>query len=140
MWTQTVVRLLALSLSGGILCGLLWDLFKIPRVVFGVPESRTENKFHTIVVFVQDFLFCILCGLVTIVVLYYGNEGIIRGIAFVGLSVGFAAYRVTFGALTEFCVRKLCGVASKAVKKVSVLCEKFVVFVKKHQEKKVKEE
>ena len=140
MWTQTVVRLLALSLSGGILCGALWDLFKIPRIVFGISESISANKLHAVIVFVQDLLFCLLCGLVAIIVLYYGNEGNIRGIALVGMSVSFAAYRFTFGALTELCVKKLCGIVSKAGAKLLDMYKRFVSILKKHRKEKIKEE
>ena len=35
MWTQTIVRLLAVSFVGGVLCGAVWDLLKISRMIFG---------------------------------------------------------------------------------------------------------
>lgn len=133
MWTQTVARLFALSLSGGILCGMLWDVFKIPRIVCGIPESKTDNMLYTFVVFLQDLFFCLLCGIVTILVLYYGNEGNIRGIAFVGMSVSFAAYRVTFGTLAEKCVKKLCVLASKICSKIFCLCKKIASLLKKRK-------
>lgn len=140
MWTQTVVRLLALSLSGGILCGALWDVFKVPRIVLGISETTAVNRLHTVVVFIQDILFCLSCGVVAIVVLYYGNEGNIRGIALVGMSAGFASYRVTFGALTEFCVKKLCGIISRIVLRLLDACKKFDLLVKKLRKEKIKEE
>lgn len=137
MWTQTIFRLLALSLSGGILCGILWDVFSIPRIIFGIPESDTGNKFHTVVLFMEDLIFCFFCGLVAILVLYYGNDGNIRGIAFVGMSAGFAAYRVTFGALAQICTKKLCCLVSRICSKLTRFCKKLY---KKYKKEKIKEE
>lgn len=116
MWNQTVVHLLALSLAGGIVCGALWDIFKIPRIIFGIPEAPRGKIFHVCAVFLQDVVFCLSCACVTLAVTYYGNDGNLRGVAVVGEILGFAAYRVTLGALATAAVTKLRGFALRIFK------------------------
>ena len=137
MWTQTILRLLAFSFLGGILCGILWDVFLIPRIIFGISESDNKNMLHTAVVFVQDLIFCFLCGIVAILVLYYGNDGNIRGIAFAGMLASFWAYRVTIGALVKICTRRLSDALLKMRLRAARLCKKIY---KKYKKEKIKEE
>lgn len=137
MWTQTVFKLLALSLAGGIFCGAFWDVFKIPKAFLGRCKSKAKNIIRIVVTFVTDVVFCLLCGCVAILVFYYGNEGNIRGIAVALMAAGFWAYRVSFGAFISFLARKI----SRIVKKVGLkLTCKFKELIFKLKKDKIKEE
>ena len=124
MWTQTIVRLLAVSFVGGVLCGAVWDLLKISRMIFGISEAQSKKAVHIAVIFVQDVTFCIICACVTLVALYYGNEGEMRGIALGGEACGFFVYRATLGAF-------IFAVISRCIE----LCRKIFDRVKKRWER-----
>lgn len=106
MWTQTVLRLIAMAFVGGLLCGACWDLFKIQRIVFGISETCYENKLKYIIVFVQDVLFCLACGILAILVFYYGNEGNVRVVGLLVMSLGFVIYRTTIGHVVTKCTER----------------------------------
>lgn len=121
MWTQTIVQLVALSLAGGIVCGILWDFHKVPRIFLGISETPKWNKPCFFIVFAQDVLFCLACGCVALAVLYYGNEGNLRGIALLGMIAGFAAYRVSIGTLVCVFTKKLREFAARVRNKIILL-------------------
>ena len=132
MWTQSVLKLLALSLMGGILCGALWDVFKAPRVLLGLCKCKEIRIVNVCAGFVWDVIFCIVCGCVAIVVFYYGNEGVFRGVAVALMAMGFWAYRVSVGAFVVFAASKICLL----LKRVS----RWFVLKIKEKFKKIKEE
>ena len=99
MWSENILRLIAMMALGGVLCGSLWDLFSVPRVILGIPEAPKLKSLSFFVVLVQDIIFCLLCACVTLVALYYGNEGKPRAIAVLVQVACFAFYRATLGKL-----------------------------------------
>ena len=126
MWEQTVPVLFALSLAGGILCGVVWDAFKITRIFLGIsdfPEAngRYKKRRDFVFLFLQDLLFCIIFGCVLSVGMYYGNEGRLRAFAPVGMLLGFWAYRRTLGALVIMVAEKSASLLRKVSRKIFVL-------------------
>lgn len=105
-------------LLGGVL-GAIYDALRITRVFFGVHYSRRaakrlqeirlpflsphkrrrESPALGIIVFVEDLLFCILAGVLLILLLYEANNGKIRFPVFLCAGVGFLLYRATAGRL-----------------------------------------
>ena len=139
MWVQTLPQLMAVSLMGGILSGALWDIFKLPAaLLFG--ENQKKTVFYKISEFVSDFVFCISCGCVFLVALYYGNSGNMRGVAVLCMAVGFAAYRISLGRLSGVVVQKVRAFVLYTAKKLLDFIKKFVKTVKKHRKEKIKEE
>ena len=137
MWTQTVFKLIAIALMGGIVCGALWDVFKIPQIVFCFGNGKATNILRIFVTFVSDVTFCLVCGCVAILAFYYGNEGNMRGVAFVLMAVGFWAYRVSLGAFICFLAKRIC----RAFKKTSsVLVNRIKKICVRIRKIKIKEE
>ena len=139
MWAQTLPQLMALSLMGGILCGALWDVLKLPAVLL-LGENQKGKAIFIISEFVSDFVFCITCGCVFLVALYYGNSGNLRGAAVLCMAAGFAAYRVSFGKLTRAVALKIRMTTIRVWQKLLLLIKKVVKTVKKHRKEKIKEE
>lgn len=115
----------------GIVCGaglgVVWDIFRITRVLAGVryPSRRADVLYqkplpllrrpvsrpsadaggrpwrilrHT-VIFLEDVLFGLLCGVVMTLLIYFTNDGIFRAMAPMGMLTGFFVYYMTVGRL-----------------------------------------
>ena len=93
--------LLYLSLGLGIFLGLVYDVFKLFRLLTGA------GKF---VVFVEDILFCAFCGVCFSVVFYNASRGAMRLYAFLAAIATFSLYYFTVGRLTEKAARKVVSV------------------------------
>ena len=103
----------------GVVLGAVYDLLRITRVFLGVQYSRRgkarlskqklpllkarqkkkENPALGIVVFFEDFLFCVFCGIAMILLFYVCNNGKIRYSVFPVAVGGFLCYRGTIGKL-----------------------------------------
>ena len=141
MWQQTIVKLIAMSVACGVVCGVLWDFFKILRIAFSTNDGPSCRGAHFVIVFFQDVVFCILSGCLFSVMLYYGNEGRFRSFAALGAISGFAAYRVSFGVLIVglskklfLCLHKLTakikGFLSRTLKRIKQLLKKRIIKIK----------
>lgn len=103
----------------GLLLGAVYDVLRITRVLLGVHYShrmarrlrnlrlpllsptpeRKESRVLGVVVFVEDLLFCLLAGILLILLFYEKNDGVFRFPVFLCAAGGFCAYRVTLGRL-----------------------------------------
>ena len=101
----------------GVLLGAVYDVLRITRVFLGVHYSyrmadrlrnlrlpllpscakRRESRALGIVVFVEDLLFCLLAGVLLVLLFYEKNHGIFRFPVFLCAGGGFLLYRVTVG-------------------------------------------
>lgn len=70
----------------GILSGILFDLLKIKRRIFGV------NKF---ILFIDDFAFMIFCAILVIFNAYAFNNGNMKWYEIPDMTAGFIIYRKT---------------------------------------------
>ena len=135
MWEQTVPALFGLALTGGILCGVFWDISKIIRIFLGISDfpdinGKYKKRIDFVFLFVQDVFFCMIFGCVLCVVMYYGNEGRLRALAPVGMLLGFWAYRQTLGALVIMTAEKAFSILRKAGRKILVLFRNFASKIK----------
>ena len=109
-------------LTGGIL-GLLYDGFRITRIFLGEHFSSVVSRFETvdlpligaprklqgrkrlraIMLFVGDFLFCVIASVLLILLFYQMNHGKIRFMTFVLTGAGFYLYRITIGKIIMLC-------------------------------------
>ena len=107
------------AMALGAVLGFVYDLLRITRVFFGVQYSRRgrgtlskqklpllkprqkkkENPALGIVIFFEDFLFCVFCGIAMILLFYVCNNGKIRYSVFPVAAGGFLCYRGTLGKL-----------------------------------------
>lgn len=75
----------------GAFIGLLYDLFRVSRVLLG----RGRLK-----VFFEDLVFCLMSAVVLCVFVFNTTMGMVRLFAFCGVAVGFFLYYFTLGRLT----------------------------------------
>ena len=114
--TQLAMLYVSACLLGAAL-GLLYDGFRILRVFLGERFSQAGNRFQnvklplitmggnrkkhrkilSVVVFLEDFLFCVLAGIAIVLLVYQLNNGKIRLLIFPLAAVGFVVYRHTVG-------------------------------------------
>ena len=114
---------LFLSLACGGLCGVLYDLFRISRVLLGVSEytaaarklyaapmpligcvyrpgsTPVRDRIGNGVIALGDVLYGILSGCVFSVFLYVAASGCFRWFYLAGAGIGFLVYYFTFGRL-----------------------------------------
>ena len=87
----------------GALIGLIYDFFRISRVLFG--KGRVK-------IFFEDLVFCLMSAVLLCVFIFNATMGMIRLFAFCGIAVGFFFHYFTFGKLTvgfAIVLRKLFG-------------------------------
>lgn len=93
--------LFLLSLAAGILMGILWSAVRIWRGLCGATERSHGRRIFRILRGVLligvDIMVCLLCSVILILVLYYGNDGQFRLLAVVGSGLGLAVWRRTLG-------------------------------------------
>lgn len=86
------------SLLTGALIGLVYDFFRIGRVIF---------KGGRIKLFFDDVLFFVMAALVFAVFTFNATMGVVRMFAAIGALVGFFAYRFSIGLFTANAARTL---------------------------------
>ena len=71
----------------GVFLGILFDLFYVP-----VSICRRIRFF----VFLLDFIYCLTCCILFIIVIYITNYGYVRWYEFLSVALGMGIYRVVF--------------------------------------------
>ncbi len=79
------------SLLAGIVCGAVYDIFRILRAF------AFKNK---VIIFAEDVIYCLFVAAVFMILFYNYSEGRIRLFAFAGVIAGFSGYYFTVGKLT----------------------------------------
>ena len=112
-----LLYLYALIMGGAL--GALYDAFRITRVFLGVHYSRRaarrlqelrlpflkpykrrrESRALGVVIFFEDLIFCLLAGILLILLLYEANNGKFRFPVILCAGAGFLLYRGTLGRL-----------------------------------------
>jgi spore cortex biosynthesis protein YabQ len=72
------------------LIAFIYDLFRIKR-----KAVRTAN----ILIYIEDFIYWIIVAVVMFTIVYYSNEGEIRGYTFIGTVVGAVLYALLLSKL-----------------------------------------
>lgn len=116
---EALASLYFYALLLGVFLGAVYDLLRITRVFLGVHYShrtakrlqqlqlpllkpkgkKRESRALGVVVFLEDFLFCLFAGILLILLFYELNNGKIRYLAFLCAGAGFLLYRGTLGRL-----------------------------------------
>lgn len=86
------------SLLTGVLIGLIYDIFRIGRVIFGGGRIK---------LFLEDVLFLVMAALVFAVFTFNATMGVVRMFAAIGALIGFFAYRFSLGLCTAYIARSL---------------------------------
>lgn len=82
------------SVCGGMVIAFIYDIFRIKR-----KAVKTRNVFT----YIEDFLFWVLVAAVMFAVLYYSNEGEIRGYIFIGTILGAILYILLLSKIVIHC-------------------------------------
>lgn len=114
-----LARLFLYALFLGVGLGAVYDVLRISRIFLGVHYSRRmvkklrnisfpllpkrkekhESRLLGLVIFLQDFFFCVLCGVSLVLLFYEVNSGNFRLSAAFCVGGGFLLYRYTLGRL-----------------------------------------
>lgn len=95
------------SVIGGIAMAFIYDLFRIKR-----KTVRTIN----FLTHIEDLFYWILVALIMFAVVYYSNEGEIRGYIFIGTVLGVILYALVFSRLVMASFLYVLGVIKKFFK------------------------
>ena len=139
--SQKLLCLLCLVSAGaGVIMGLFYDVLYMTRVMCGLhikkqcvstcPECdqhtdvscatrkksvRLHSAFSSVVLFVEDVIFFLVCGVCVVLILYFVNDGQFRFFVPLGLASGFFVYKMTVGRLVRALLEVLVGVVHKAL-------------------------
>lgn len=72
-------------IAGGIIIAFIYDIFRV---------RRKSIKASNIIVYFEDFIYWIIVAFILFAVLYYSNEGEIRGYLILGIVLGIILYAV----------------------------------------------
>lgn len=105
--TPRQLELFGYSLIFGVLLGVLYDVFRIFRLIF------FKNK---VAVIFQDILFWTIAGFSTFLFFLATNFGHIRFYMLLGMLIGASIYYLTVGRLIFLLVKGICDTVRKALK------------------------
>lgn len=103
------------SIIGGALIAFVYDLFRIKR-----KTVRTVN----ILTHIEDLVYWILVALIMFGVVYYSNEGEIRGYIFIGTIIGVTLYTL----LLSKAVMASCLLVISVISRIFLTMWKIVTF------------
>ncbi|TYQ14601.1 UNVERIFIED_CONTAM: spore cortex biosynthesis protein YabQ [Acetivibrio alkalicellulosi] len=72
---------------GGMIIAFIYDIFRV---------RRKTIKSGNLMVYFEDFIYWIIVALVLFAVVYYSNEGEIRGYLIIGIALGIILYTLVF--------------------------------------------
>ncbi len=105
------VNIFLYSIFGGLLIGLIFDLFRI---------KRKAIKTGRILLFFEDLFFWLLVAMVMFSVVYYSNDGEIRGFIFLGTLLGVVLYGLL---LSRAVMKSSMAIISVTVKIFQLVCK-----------------
>lgn len=108
----------------GFMLGVVYDVLRITHILCGVhyvkrfsqderqvadmdlmsvalrrPRKRVLHTMRSVLIFTEDLLFGLVCGVSLVILLYYTNDGQLRALALFGMACGFFVYHQTLGRL-----------------------------------------
>ena len=114
----------------GALLGLSFDLIRFPRMLFSGTEKPIKKRAKVnffkrripgVFVFLEDFLFCIVGSVCSVLLFYEYNRGKIRPFAFILLLTAFFVYHITVGKWVRAFLQIFASWVQKAIRKVCAL-------------------
>jgi len=100
---------------GGIIIGLLFDVFRLSRKI--IPTSD-------LITYIEDVIFWLMVGVVVLVTVFKCNQGQLRGFVFLGMFLGTVFYFLIFSNLLMRCIIILSNFLQKIIKAVMKILEK----------------
>lgn len=105
MWREDVLRLICFSLCGGIVQGVVGDIFYLASYIFSQIFSSKGKILKGVLSALRDIAFGVSAGCVLLVVLYYGNNGRFRASSLFFSVLSFVAYSLSVGRLLRFVIK-----------------------------------
>ncbi|MEG1244403.1 MAG: spore cortex biosynthesis protein YabQ [Oscillospiraceae bacterium] len=91
-------RIFFLSIGLGFSLGFLYDIFYIVRM------NITKNKFA---IYMQDFLYLLICAFLTFIFILALSSGIVRGYILIGEFLGWLIYYLSTGLIVVSFINKI---------------------------------
>lgn len=119
----------SISVATGGFLGFVYDVFRFARVLFSSDRHAREGKrggvvrsVSALIIFLEDIVFCLFCGVALLLLVYYTNDGQLRGLALLGVAAGGFVYFNTVGKLTA----KLFPWLARGTRKIAVAVLKLL--------------
>ena len=146
LFQSEIAHLYLNALALGAILGLFFDGIRFPRMLFTKKEKPSKKRAKVnffkrripgVFVFLEDFLFCIVGSVCSILLFYEYNRGKIRPFAFILLLTAFFVYHITvgkwvrsflqiFAGWIQKATRKVCGVLWKPTRKLLRIIWRFI--------------
>ena len=125
---EQLVALLVRSLICGAFLGAIYDCIRALKMFCGVSYggdmvslSLAKKALIWTVTFITDLIFWMIAGLLSVALMYQIGGGIFRGLTYICLTVGFAAYYFTLGRLVLKLNRIIVSFIKNVLKKLITL-------------------
>ena len=92
--------MLVWALATGIFVGMVYDLLRALRILTGLDQRQGSTPLYRVSLFVGDVILAVTAAVALILLCYYTNDGLLRGLAVWGMAGGFFVYVQTLGRLT----------------------------------------
>ncbi len=113
-----LLKVLLLSFGLGATLGAGNDLLHFLASVFSHVRKtppKAKPTIQTVAQALQDVLFCLVAGFVITVILFYYNDGRLRGFSLIAMLMGYLAYRYSLGKLSGRFSARLSAVIGKGI-------------------------
>jgi spore cortex biosynthesis protein YabQ len=100
------------SIIGGILIAFIYDAFRI---------KRKAVKTSTIIIYIEDLIFWIIVAFIMFAVIYFSNEGEVRGYIFIGSILGIILYTLIFSKIVMTAALFILRIIYKVLKAIWIV-------------------
>ncbi len=126
IWIREQLISIVASSVLGIISGISYDILKIFYAMLGIGrdivcEKKRRFDPRLIVVFMLDFVFCLLVTAAYAIITYAFSYGQFRWYMLVSATVGFAAYMATLGRITAFFTERIARLIRRGAKRLVII-------------------
>ncbi len=110
---EKLVVILLYSIVIGVFMGMVYDVFRIRRMVYILNLKNKEKKYKTreriefLIVFLEDIIYALICAVIMCIFVFYMNSGRMHAVIPFGTLLGFVLYYKTIGRAVMFCSEKI---------------------------------
>ncbi len=100
------------SLIGGMLIAFVYDTFRIKRKIVNTGK---------LIIYLEDLLFWIMIAVIIFMVMYYSNDGEVRGYIFIGNILGAFLYMLLFSKAIVAASVFIIGIIVRVIKTIFII-------------------
>ena len=123
--SETLLLILRSFLSG-IVLGVIYDVFTVALKMPTGDRRALVKVISSVLLFLFDFVFCLLCAAVSLLLMYYSNRGFFRAFVFAFMLLGFLCFRCSLGIL----FRKLLSAIYRLIWRIIQIATTPLIFLK----------